>query len=179
MQVTYTMSPEDVLALEEYQIRKTRGLSFNQMLGVLFAIVLVAPLLGYLWPGGESERRIDVANLLLSLGIPVVTVVVVVVVTRWHAARRVRNLDREIPGVYQPRSLRLEPESLVAMDATGEGATRWTAVKDVWQTPDRIFILLVGDIGYVIPKRAFASADEATQFAEAATALWRGQARSA
>lgn len=54
----------------------------------------------------------------------------------------------------------------MAIDATGEGKTRWNAVKEVTYTPERIFIQLVSGTGHVIPCRAFASPEEAARFAQ-------------
>lgn len=174
MQVTFTLSPEDVLVQEERHIKKTQGLSLNQRLAIVLPIVAALVFGSYFIPGTPGQRRARVVDLMWTVGLPALCITAWVLTARRRALAKLQNLDEEIPGIYEPRTLRLEPEHLVAVDATGEAKTRWSAVKEVGETPERIFIQLAGDVGYVIPKPAFDSMDQASSFAATAEAYRLG-----
>jgi hypothetical protein len=129
---------------------------------------------GYFFSPTPSEGRAHALNLLRDVGIPIGILVAVYGLMMLRTRRTYARLDREVPGIFETRTLRLEPEFLVATDPTGEGKTRWEAVKDVSDGERHVFILLSGDVGYVVPKEAFATPEGAAAFVELAN-RYRGR----
>jgi hypothetical protein len=56
MQVTFTLKPGRLLALEEYQIKKTRGMSGMSLLGFILVLPIIASAMAFLLTEDESLR---------------------------------------------------------------------------------------------------------------------------
>lgn len=84
-----------------------------------------------------------------------------------------RNMETEMPFVFLPRMVGIDPASVRANDFSGESNTPWVQVKRVDQTRTHIFFVMPDGTSFVVPKRAFPNTAEAESFYQTAKEYWQ------
>jgi hypothetical protein len=77
------------------------------------------------------------------------------------------TLDPKGPFL-SPTDIRLTAEAIQWSSHRGEGRTFWHAVSKIEETALHIYLFIDRNAAHVIPKRAFATSQEATAFVELA-----------
>jgi hypothetical protein len=81
---------------------------------------------------------------------------------RWR-----RQITPSRNGVVLGRhTLQLADEGIRDTTALTESLTRWAAVQSLTDTPQHLFIMLDVGVGFIVPKRSFASSAALAQFQE-------------
>ena len=86
--------------------------------------------------------------------------------------RRIISVMAMQPGCLGNRSIEITPKGIIGKDEFGEGFLKWRAISKIVIYRDYIFIF-IGTNAQIIPKRAFSSDKECTNFFETAKSYWQ------
>lgn len=86
----------------------------------------------------------------------------------YDAGKSVRSYEKGMSGILGKQTITLDAEGLKTVTPVSEGLRVWRGVYLVETTEDYIFIYVASNSAHVIPRRAFASGDEADLFFHAA-----------
>ena len=164
MQVEYQLALEDIenfgLHVNRTSKLSKRRLRVSQATGILSTIVLAM-----IWPRWSSLERVllvSVLSLFWIWGYPLYY--------WWAIKRNHRRIysNRENSGVIGSHFLAIEPKGVSEKSAVGESTTNWIGVERIEQDEKYLFIYIGPLQAHIIPKRAFASGQEADEFFELA-----------
>lgn len=79
-------------------------------------------------------------------------------------------------GILGPHRIAAEPEWLLEASSDREHRTRWRAIEQVVETEQHLFVYVSGFSSVIVPKRAFATAEDRERFV--ATVHQRAEARA-
>ena len=166
MEVEYELTRDDLYAFQWRAVFESpRGRHARRLvyLGWLLAIVLYAfvPAIG---PHGITLSRVSVTFIVTSL---VIVYLLQWSLDRWLVRRAIRQLletERPDRGQLGRHRLLLDEDGLTERTAVGESRTRWAGVDRVEQSRDYIYIYTSSAGAHVIPRRAFASPEQADAF---------------
>jgi YcxB-like protein len=84
----------------------------------------------------------------------------------WFYRRRVTSnvVSDESSAALGSKLVTLDDSGVGQTDARNAGSTRWEGVVGVEETADHIFLMIDRFAGYIVPKRCFSTAGEASQF---------------
>ncbi len=183
MQVTYTVQPADFEALAA-QARNSSRNRFIPALLLLTVLSFAASLVFSHYLPAPHHRVVRYApqtrNYLaetLGMLLPMVFVVGFWFLMMRQAKTQQTKLLKTKPEFVQPRTIEITPDYLRHQGASGEVKTRWKGIQKIVETATHIFFWVSPNEAHVVPKRAFANVEDATQFAQLATKYWE-QAQS-
>ncbi|HSV15128.1 MAG TPA: YcxB family protein [Tepidisphaeraceae bacterium] len=169
--VTYALQPDDYVALSEFaQGKATRDNRWLARFSVYIGSV-AATILSLAVSDAVSARSITVAAIM--------TAVFVLLYTSWlwpHPAltlRKQRARYYQSPKLLEQRMLQIDGTGVRQHSDSGESFTRWNTIERVVVTAEYLFIFTSSIGGYIIPRRAFATAAEFLSFAAVAQRHWR------
>jgi YcxB-like protein len=169
-EITFTLDPTDLRRFDEFSRKQRRGLTPR----VLLILIIVALLGSLLWGLRIGFYRLDTPRhlwaMVLSHGIPLLAIVFVMFLWKPNYAK----LAATLPGFLEPRSVRVSGECLHHQDATGEMSILWHMVKKIDTDADYIYFVFANDNGFLVPRRAFPTPEEAQQFYRTAMTFWKG-----
>ena len=135
----------------------------------IFLVIVIAFFALRFWVRGDPARRNPVQNtsgggwgdLLLSLQ-PWVLVVVLVYffVFRQFRRRHDRHFDSE-PAFHEPRTFELDQTGVTMRDLHSRTTIEWPGFVRFLETPNLFILFSTENTGHLIPKRAFASPEDA------------------
>lgn len=167
MEITYELEPNDISALFRYVWHTQTRMPLAQVLSLLFlfaAIDLAVPLGGL----GNHFNTIEWLGFgLINVG--AVITLVTHVIYPWLLKRKVLK----DPQSLGQRQIRVSATEFYAKYPLSETILKWQAMFDVVEDTDYIYIFLKKGYGWIIPKRAFANAEQAKQFADTAKSYWQ------
>lgn len=97
-----------------------------------------------------------------------VVIPAVIALDRILPKRRLGRMVSEDPSLVSRRNYSLKEDGMAFQGNSESGRTTWNGVKDVVETEGHIFVLLGKYRAYILPKRAFATPEQAGQFFELA-----------
>ena len=147
MEIRYTATPADVRAQLRYHLRHSRRAWLP------FAFVVLCPVVFGVLPHVLGGSRIGPVDVLTALGIGMLAAVLLAV---W-APRRVKRDERTL--AVSPAGIRTSIGRLHA-------EVPWSHVALVGVTEEHVFVMGRSTNGFVIPRRAFGSADERAAFVQ-------------
>lgn len=186
MQITYTIKPEDLDALSAQAGQSSLQMftRFVKTFLLLTVFGIAAALLFTQFLPASPHRIVHRApqnrNFLpetLGLFLPMVLFVGFYFLLMRSGKSQRAKLFETVPAYKEPQTTEITPEYLYHQDATGEVKTRWKGIQKIVETATHIFFWVSPNEAHVVPKRAFANAEDATQFAQLATKYWE-QAQS-
>jgi hypothetical protein len=172
MEVNYELTPDDLYAFQLRGLQKSpiaRRSRRNMYIGILVALVIltIVPAIG---SDGFVISRV-------SIGFLVIPFVIVVSLTWLIEKRMTRKAILQIvkqekseKGQLGRHTVKLEETAVVESTAVGEQRISWAGIDRVEHDPDCIYIYTTPMSALVIPKRAFASAADAEEFHNLASA---------
>ncbi len=179
MQVTYIMKPED-LNLFDTRSQITARARFIPAVLIMTVVILILSFVFMRFmpvPPHHVVRRVSHEDSalpsILGLFLPmIVFAIFFVIVLRSAKSDRAKLFETE-PALKEPQTTEITPQYLRHQDATGEVKTRWQGINKVVETATHIFLWISPSQAHVVPKRAFASEEDATTFAQNATNYWK------
>lgn len=160
MHIEYQLGLEDIVAFGLYHHRTSRlskrRLRITQASGVLSTFVLVM-----IWPRWSSLERV----LFLS-GFSLFWVWAYPFYYQWAIKRNHRKiyLDSENKGGIGNHFIAIGPEGVRERSPVGESTTAWMGIERIEENEHYLFLYTGPLQAHVIPKRAFASGQEADAF---------------
>ncbi|QDU77822.1 hypothetical protein Pan97_49010 [Bremerella volcania] len=158
MEVTYENKPEDIAAILHGLPWADRLKDYWRTLRVLTAI----------WPLAILFIILGEWFFLICLLGVVALCALLLTILYWRAWASIGKNAKVIPG---PQRLRLLDDYLETTTERGASRRRWSMVPRVQNLPDYVAIYVQKMRAYVIPKRYFASAEEAESFVARAQSL--------
>lgn len=160
MKVTYENTREDLRALDRH-VRGVhpayrRSLWLHTAIAVLFGIV-------------EMLRRPDLPMVRRALGFAVAASalwVFLFVFSRLagYLLSTIGRRQKGFEGLFCEHTVAIDPEGITETTHLGETRASWRGIYRVDSTADHILIYLQPGLAHIIPRRSFASPDEADQF---------------
>lgn len=174
MEVTYRVTPTDVLYFQRYVSRRSKQWmeqAFDSVVALLVGVLTVVLVI-------VSANKTSV---IISFALPVG----ILLLWRAYIVRFVSGQAMKTPGMIFPCTLRITPDFVCATVPDTEIKTYWQGVLDVSQDDDYLFIalnqsfgiMLYKQYGYIVPKRAFVDPTHADEFCGALFACWNAARR--
>ncbi len=171
MEVTYQLKIADVKTLEKHFSMRRENRTRQRFIVLLVCLALVIPtaifFLSYTrtpqFQTNFAARGVQVFSPLLFAAFPLVTFIGL-----WLLAPVLgKHFLKKSPLLQQPITLRVDKSGI-----HGQFSALWPQVQAIEETLTHIFVVFEPNQTFIIPKRAFASAFEATQFAAKCRGLW-------
>ncbi len=80
-------------------------------------------------------------------------------------------LGRKSSSVLQPTGMELSAEGLRTRSSMAGFEYRWSGITDIVRTRDHLFLFIARRMAFIVPRRAFATADRFAAFCDAAIRL--------
>lgn len=163
MQVDTELTQDDYRAFVNFVCKPPRHLSVLSLaiwsvLWCGFGLMLLLAAQLVVRPAFHTSKD---SELLIVVGICALLCAGIVFVQR---RLRTRALPSRGGVVLGRRTYRLTDEGFHEAGAGNESLTRWSAVQDVKETDQHLFVMLDRTVGYIVPKHSFASRDTADEF---------------
>lgn len=169
MKASYELLPDDLAAFIELH-QHSSPVARRQRRGCFaigIAALLVLPV-GILLTTKKPllEAAINIWPLLLG---PILFAVFIVPYVRWRTRQMSRRLLNEgkNAGFYGECELAIGEDGLTESRPAGSTTRKWAAVKRIVTTPQHLFVYTSGIEAFVVPRRAFDSDSEFTDFTDA------------
>jgi hypothetical protein len=164
MEVEFSLSLEDFVALAEYHLRRR---SEWQTLLFLGLIILGTGDIGLLL--AQFVKDPGIVFWLITAGAAISACLMYCLgkrrIDRWIK----RELaQRKNARFLEPSKLTISPEGISHSSADSAGMTMWTAIEKIAVTKDHAFFYLTTIAAHILPRRAFANDHEFTDFVETA-----------
>jgi hypothetical protein len=160
MQVQYQLNIDDIVAFSLHYSRTSknarRRIRRSQALGIIAAIAVALA-----WPRWGFEVRI-----LYPLGYALFLLFGFPFYYRWSVERHTRKLYAagQNKGALGNHIISLDSEGVLEISDVGESRTTWSGIEKVEENEAYIFLFTGSLQAHMIPKRAFLSESEATEF---------------
>lgn len=181
MQVSYTIQPEDLdaLASQAHSSARKRFIPALLLMFVFVLIVAASLVFSRFLPAPQPHRVVqpvaqgrNVLSGVVGMLLPLIFIVGFwIFIMRAGKAERAKLLAT--PEFVQPRTTEITLEYLRHQTASGEFKTRWSGIQKVVESATHIVLWVSQTEAHVVPKRAFANHEDATQFAQTATKYWQ------
>ena len=172
VEVEVKLEHDDLVALNMFYLqysrearRLRRRAHVVSILGVLLVVAIILGLLYY------TELIETVFQAVLALALYMVLFVpVFIICDRVLLKRRIRRLvvEGQDRSLLAPNTWSLSEDNLSFEGEFSSGRISWKAVEDVVERDEHIFICLGKQRALVLPRRVFATAEEAKHFLELA-----------
>lgn len=177
MEVNYTLEEQDWRRLVR-QLERNLSLSPRRALWFMPTMMLVIFLLSpafrrVLWLSQQAQSPLQLAGIWATALLPIPILMSLCSVAFWMIRRRTFHDLQHTPFWQQPHFTALTPQYLHNRDGQGETKYFWAAMHEVIADDLCIYLLITQRTGYVVPKRAFANAEQAQQFYETARGYWQ------
>ena len=165
MEITYTLTKEDLLRYNSFLVRRTPSLRIGQIVSSLFVpLVLLFYSVGPLNPFHEHRFA-----LLLTILITIVWIPFRMWVTRWAILKRNENT----PGLFDRQTVKIGAKGLYGISGHTEITRAWPSFTEITGNTEYIYLLLNRMTVVIIPKNAFLSPQDAEAFLNAARGFWK------
>jgi len=159
MEVTYQLEREDYLQYNRFVINRVPALKRQTLLSLFIVPVILAvefkflrmPLLFYV---------LIVFSVTVGWG----------VFLFWMQRRAVIAQATARPGAIGLHTLSLQPEGLREQNSVLEAWIKWQKFAEIAESPQMIVLLISPRYGFLVPKRAFQTLEQAQTFLETAQA---------
>ncbi len=172
MRVSFELTRDDYAALTFHKAPSPR-MTRQRLLVLALLLGLMVGLMGLLTLLHGGLAWIDEAPLLRPLlwviGIAVGAFVALSALL-WALRVWVRRLPREDGATLGEHTLEVGEEGFHVEGRSGRSFVKWTAVVEVRETREHVFLFVDRMLAYVVPKRAFASTAECASFVDHAKA---------
>ena len=176
LQITYTLQPQDQVALVTFIERKSRPLLWAILLAFLTLPILVVVFSCLRM--SEIDRMIFMWKLkrnwfsTLQLFLPILLFFPSLIWVTQKNKRQRAKAFQENDDLRQPRAIELTPENLRVVTAFSETRIYWKTMHEIGENETYIFLLTAANAGHAISKSAFGGEDEAKLFARTALSYW-------
>jgi len=159
-----------------YRISEEDLVQYSRDHGFFLGQIAVRTAIGWLLAAGlVLDTFSNVTGVLLAWLLGVAAVGLGVRYYRFSLRRMARRWCRQTPGMTGEYLVEITPEGLFWSGALGEGTAKWLAFSQVRGTPHALCFCQGQQSAMIIPRRAFASPEEADAFLQAA-ARWHAAA---
>jgi YcxB-like protein len=163
--LTYALAEDDWLHYIAYHNRSDLDLRIRTWFGyVVVPIGVAVPVV---------IRGSIIHGVLVGLGVAIAVALFRHVAFRWQ----VRAHLRRNPADAQPTTLEITPRGISSASDEAEGTIFWKAIRRIDAARAHIYIYFEPHAAFVIPRRAFASAEEADVFLQTIRS-WQAAART-
>ena len=164
MEVTYTLTPNDLVRFNNFLLRRSPVLLFRLILACLF-VPVVALAVAALMPGGIQLTPV---TLLATLLLTALWTLLLFSSTK----RAVIKRNKDTPGVLGLRTVRIGPGGVQAQTSVADTTLKWASFTEITDDPTYVFLLMSRTYGVIVPKQAFGTAEASGAFLEAARLYW-------
>jgi len=160
MQLDNQVGVEDIAAFSLHHARNSkrerRRVRITQASGILSSLVLVI-----VWPNWSVVERVVffiVSCLLMLIAYPAYY--------KWAIKRNARSIysGTESNGILGAHTIIVDAEAVTERSAVGESRIAWSGLERIEDDGDYIYLYIGPLQAYVIPKRAFRTADDQEAF---------------
>jgi hypothetical protein len=182
MEIEYNLTPEDVIAFQQYTAEHRPGRQRPSMgsLWLLLALLALFTVLA-VTPGGLQGAQLiyfftDLAILLLTLAF----IMLQPRITKMVIARSVRQVLRHGNNarVLESQRVAISPEGLTSTSSLSSGLVNWAALEKIVVTDDHAFFFTTTHSAQIVPKRAFPDGRTFHEFVETARSYHQAAAKA-
>jgi hypothetical protein len=171
MQVQYQLDLDDIVAFGLHHARASkdsrRRLRLTQLWGVIFALFVA--LMWLRWGVGTWTILFTGYSLFMLFGYPSFC--------QWSVKHNTRKIysEGQNKGALGNHIIALDAEGVTEISDVGESRIAWVGIEKVEENEEYVFLYTGSLQAHVIPKRAFLSGGEATEFFKLAQAYHSGR----
>jgi hypothetical protein len=164
LEIQFTLTPTDYWQLSKYyMLYDTRGKVW------LIFVLLTVPALAFQTVVSQGPGSGRVGNaVIVAAGVLVFWTLVFYLLMRLRAW----GAYRLTPGDWKVFHMRLAANALEFETGAGQTQAKWTSIIKIVEDTKLIYLFANRRVAYLVPKRAFSSADEAAAFSNQARDYW-------
>ncbi len=168
MEITYTLTPDDVVAFHRFQVRHSPAWRRSILTGIGTGVISAAVLF-IIFRGWESW-----INAVFPVAFPIVYIALYPISVYLGVGRSGLNMvrDGKNKGLWGPHALAIDESGVRESTEVGESSVKWQGVERVAASPSHLYIFTGSNAAHVIPRRAFAEPQQADQFFHQAQAYF-------
>lgn len=166
MEVTFTLTPEDILQYAQHYYRTRRMKMRPVLIYAYFALVLLVIPAG-IW---ESWRKTGAVPWIMLFGFALVLCGAYVLLPpmRW----RITKFIRKQPESVISHTVNISPEWLSAKTTMSESKHSWQTIYSLEEDTDYLYLFVTKISAHIVPKRVFTSQAQAQVFLDRARFYW-------
>jgi len=161
------------LFMRRHMVTKPQLLFFAILIGIVLFLAAVLSLLrgdfGWILEVAESWTGSVLHILFMILGLCILLLVFVLLLTK----RFVKKVPSDKSGTLGEHQIRIAEDGIHEKTAVSEGMHKWSAVTDILQDNDYLFLFVDRMQAHIIPKRSFTRPNDAEEFFKKSMALWK------
>ena len=161
MELTFTLTPEDLWELNTFVIRRVRAfqirLAVRYVIIPLFLVVFAASVGFATWQ---------------CFLFGAITAVVWVPFCLWSARASVSRAARRSLGLLETQTLKITGAGVRQVTAKVDSLIQWTAFPEIGESATQILFFTDKQHAFIVPKRAFGSLAQGQAFLERARQCW-------
>ncbi|MBU1212701.1 MAG: YcxB family protein [Alphaproteobacteria bacterium] len=162
---TLTLTLDDFSALSRAYVRLTPARRFGRFVSVFMTVLLVAGVGFSLWVLNDNALAVYFAALAVFL------LLLQFVVTPWQ---RRRSFEHQRLGDFEVE-MKADADGFTSSSELAQGHMKWASIRLVDDLPGHVILWPNNRLGWIVPKRAFATPVEADAFARLAKEKTAGQ----
>ncbi len=169
MEVTFTLTPDDILQFARHYYR-TRTLRVRPALLYAFLGLMVLVFSADIWIAVGAWRKTGTVAWGILIGLVVVACAFYLLLPpmRW----RVVKFIRKQPELVIPHTIDISPEWLSAKTSMSESKHSWQTIYSLEEDTDYLYLFITKRSPHLVPKRAFTSPAQAQAFLDKARLFW-------
>ncbi len=171
MKVEFTLTKEDVWAFDRYMAHPRNIGKWTYLAIALLFIVALTLVVSSLTDARYTKTLAGIVfNVFFTLLLPLLMLVVFwALFYRYH----LRKMAQRNPGLYHPQVMEFNPEGFRLSMISTEVIVKWAAVTEIAETDRHFFVMIDKERGYIVPKRALGTDQDAFHFTQQVRGCWK------
>ncbi|MBD2464549.1 YcxB family protein [Oscillatoria sp. FACHB-1407] len=167
MKIRFTLLPRDYWEFHKFGMLHVPRL---QLATFTHCCVLTLTSFSLCWLYASMTGRRDLEVVLFN---PLILSGAVIAWYFWQLKLRYQRLVEKTPGLVGEHLLSVATEGVHKVNPVGEKFITWLQIEKIVEQPHYIFLLFQDHWAYLVPKRAFANSEEATEFLMTLVTYWK------
>jgi hypothetical protein len=117
--------------------------------------------------------RLMEPNLVLNVAVALLVGVLMPGAIYWNTKREVMKLPSGKPGLLGEHTITIGPEGIRERTVVNDGTHTWDGIHTIVADKHHIYLFIDTHMAHIIPKRAFASENEAQAFLNTSRQYWK------
>ena len=172
MEVVFTLTPED---MRVFRGQDNAPFARNMLWTFMIWMGAAGAFLWYITFGARQAWRVSSLPMLIGMGFSALGATLAAVALGIIIRRNHLNNREGVPdGMRDPITVSINAGHMYRTDSTGETFSNWKTLHSIRDLPAHFMVYLYdGSAALIIPKRAFATPEDARSFYETAYAYWK------
>lgn len=166
MRIDYSLTVDDIITFNMYHIGHSptirKQVAYGQIITAFVTIITMFALIYFT----DRDKNISLIGFILPVLGGIILFVLFPVIYRYEAKRQARKLlaEGQNTSLLGTHHLSLSPEAITSTSEVASATLKWSAITDVKDSSDYIFLYTSAMSAMIVPKRVFSSTEEIQVF---------------